>query len=242
LRQAIRSGHQQPLRESSRPLAEVYRTALLGMDGVVCRGVVTLPHAVSALAWARRLGLGLAFAAGPGSRTRAEVSALLHAVGLPVAEDDVTGDANPGLLARESWPGGEPCLVIGDRLGTDIDGANRSGLDSMLVLTGQATVGALLAARPPQRPTYVAADLRGLLDPHPRVRPVGSTFTCRSWSAWVEHRTVTLHVVPTLRCDPVDGVRAMCHAAWHSADAGAWICPERSVAAWLRAVRRCERA
>lgn len=242
MRQAIRSDRRQPLHESSRPLAEAYRTALLGMDGVICRGVVTLPHAVSALAWARRLGLRLVFSTGTGRRTRAEVSALLHAVGLPVTEDDVTGDANPGILAEESRRGGGPCLVIGDRLGTDIDGANRSGLDSLLVLTGQATVGALLAARAERRPTYVAADLRGLLDPYPQVHAVGGTFTCGSWSAWVEDGAVTVHVVPALHCDPVDGVRAMCHAAWNSADAGAGICPERSVAAWLRAIRRCERA
>ncbi|NHA67783.1 HAD-IIA family hydrolase [Phycicoccus flavus] len=54
-------------------------------------------------------------------------------------------------------------LAVGDRLDTDIEGARRAGLDSLLVLTGVDDVDALLAAPKERRPTLVAADLRGLL-------------------------------------------------------------------------------
>lgn len=54
-------------------------------------------------------------------------------------------------------------LAVGDRLDTDIAGARAAGIDSLLVLTGVTTTGGLLAARASERPTYVAADLRGLL-------------------------------------------------------------------------------
>jgi HAD superfamily hydrolase (TIGR01457 family) len=56
--------------------------------------------------------------------------------------------------------GGRP-LVIGDRLDTDIAGANGLGWDALLVLTGVTGRGDLEAAA--ERPTFVAADLSVLL-------------------------------------------------------------------------------
>ncbi len=54
-------------------------------------------------------------------------------------------------------------LVVGDRLDTDVEAGHASGIPSLLVLTGVTDVGALLAAERHRRPTYLAADLRGLL-------------------------------------------------------------------------------
>ncbi len=65
-------------------------------------------------------------------------------------------------------------LVVGDRLDTDIEGAYVGGVDSLLVLTGVTSAGELLGASPQHRPTYVALDLRGLLEPQPKVLAVGS--------------------------------------------------------------------
>lgn len=53
-------------------------------------------------------------------------------------------------------------LVIGDRLDTDIAGAIATGFDSLLVLTGVATVADLLDAPPDMRPTYVAQDVEAV--------------------------------------------------------------------------------
>lgn len=58
-------------------------------------------------------------------------------------------------------------LVVGDRLDTDIQGAVRAGMDSLLVLTGASTVDELRATPPAARPTYLADDLAGLLQPAP---------------------------------------------------------------------------
>jgi HAD superfamily hydrolase (TIGR01450 family) len=58
-------------------------------------------------------------------------------------------------------------LVVGDRLDTDIEGANRAGCDSLLVLTGVTDEAALRAAPPERRPTYVARDLGALVLPYP---------------------------------------------------------------------------
>lgn len=58
-------------------------------------------------------------------------------------------------------------LVVGDRLDTDVEAANRAGCDSLVVLTGVTDEAALLAAPPGRRPTYVGADLAALLAAHP---------------------------------------------------------------------------
>lgn len=62
--------------------------------------------------------------------------------------------------------GGERPLMVGDRLDTDIEGARRIGLDSLLVLTGVTGLAELVVAPERVRPTYVAPDLGGLLQPH----------------------------------------------------------------------------
>ena len=80
----------------------------------------------------------------------------------------VAGKPEPPLH-RESVlrTGARHPLVVGDRLDTDIEGAHRVGADSMLVLTGVTGPAEAVLAPPSQRPTYLAEDLAGLLEPHP---------------------------------------------------------------------------
>jgi hypothetical protein len=60
--------------------------------------------------------------------------------------------------------------VVGDRLDTDIEGANATGIPSLLVLTGVTDWQDLLFVEPRFRPTYLDHDLRGLLRSQPEVR------------------------------------------------------------------------
>ncbi|MEU2031016.1 HAD-IIA family hydrolase [Nocardia amamiensis] len=53
-------------------------------------------------------------------------------------------------------------LVVGDRLDTDIEGANRVGLDALLVLTGVSTLDELREAPDERIPTYVCDSLDAL--------------------------------------------------------------------------------
>lgn len=61
-------------------------------------------------------------------------------------------------------------LVIGDRLSTDIAAAANAGIDSLMVLTGVSTANDVIQTEVTKRPTYVAADMRGLVGDAPTVR------------------------------------------------------------------------
>ncbi|MCT2588986.1 HAD hydrolase-like protein [Streptomyces sp. N2-109] len=104
-------------------------------------------------------------------------------------------------------------LVVGDRLDTDIEGAHAGGVDSLLVLSGVTDAAQLLAAVPRHRPTYVAADLRGLLAPQPPVTEEAAGFRCGRWMAAVRDGACALDG----EGEPLDGLRALCGAAWAAA-------------------------
>lgn len=63
--------------------------------------------------------------------------------------------------------GTDAALMIGDRLDTDILGANRTGVPSAFVLTGIDRARQLLGAVPQERPTFILDDLRELHEPYP---------------------------------------------------------------------------
>ncbi len=88
------------------------------------------------------------------------VAALRAATG---AEPKVAGKPAPTLLndavARGDY---RAPLVVGDRLDTDIEGANAAKFPSLMVLTGVSSARDAVYARPEQRPTYIGHDLRAL--------------------------------------------------------------------------------
>ncbi|QHC21876.1 HAD-IIA family hydrolase [Streptomyces sp. GS7] len=116
--------------------------------------------------------------------------------------------------------GAERPLVIGDRLDTDIEGAWNGGVDSLLVLTGVTIPAELLAAPPRHRPTYVDADLRGVLVPQPEVAADGDGFRCGGWRATASGAGAGDTLVLDGAGAPLDGLRALCAAAWTAAGEG----------------------
>lgn len=118
------------------------------------------------------------------------VAALQHATGVvPLA----AGKPEPPLM-RESVERtqAERPLVVGDRLDTDIEGAVRSGIPALLVLTGVTGWRDLLDAPVDMRPDFVGRDLRALLDvaPATTVQPVAADrLVARCGSVEVQLRT-----------------------------------------------------
>ncbi len=163
------------------------------------------------------------------------VAALRHATGVePVA----TGKPDP-TMHRESVlrSGAQHPLVVGDRLDTDIEGANAVGCASLLVLTGVTDARALLTAPDQLRPDFVAADLRGLLEPHDAPELVAGTARCGQWQAWRSDDGIVLERVDgggrqgsdadgnpdatggdepgdRMGAAELDALRALCAAAW----------------------------
>jgi glycerol 3-phosphatase-2 len=123
----------------------------------------------------------------------------------------VAGKPEPPLH-RESVlrTGAKHPLVVGDRLDTDIEGAHRVGADSLLVLTGVTRPAEAVLAPPSQRPTYLAEDLAGLLEPHPEVKSVDGKFSCGGWTASRTQDQLEL----SGDGERIDGLRALCAAAW----------------------------
>lgn len=102
-------------------------------------------------------------------------------------------------------------LFIGDRLDTDIAGAQAAGIDSVLVLTGVDRPKHVLAAPTTSRPTYIVGDLRELHEPYPETIVDGDVTTVGDASVRIDGPDVRI-----LRTGerPVDLVRAGAAAIW----------------------------
>ena len=102
-------------------------------------------------------------------------------------------------------------LFLGDRLDTDILGANRAGIASALVLTGIDRPKHVLAAPAGSQPTYILGDLRELHEPYPDVTVAGGVATVRGARVAVDGPDVR---IVSEGDRPIDLVRAGAAAIW----------------------------
>jgi hypothetical protein len=118
--------------------------------------------------------------------------------------------------AREKFSADNP-LVIGDRLDTDILGANRAGMRSALVLTGIDGPKQAIAAGEESQPTFILGDLRELSLDYPESVVVvkGDTVVVTVGDSAV---TMTGHVVRVKKKgkSPLNLLRAGCAAIYRS--------------------------
>ncbi|HJT91354.1 MAG TPA: HAD-IIA family hydrolase [Mycobacterium sp.] len=129
------------------------------------------------------------------------------------SEPQVAGKPEPTLLTDALARGDfHNPLVVGDRLDTDIAGANAAGLPSLLVLCGVSTAGDAVRAAVAERPNYIAADLRSLYAPADGLR-VGPH---PAWNVDVGPSAVTVLSTGRDPGDPLSVVRATADAAWNA--------------------------
>jgi HAD superfamily hydrolase (TIGR01450 family) len=130
------------------------------------------------------------------------------ATALDRGPDAIVGKPEPVLFERAArQAGARRVLVVGDRLDTDIEGARRAGMDSLLVLTGVTQPAEMLSATPERRPTYLGQDLGTLftVDRAARVPPENGEWRVRRRADGLE-----------LSGDgaAVNALRALCAEAW----------------------------
>ena len=138
------------------------------------------------------------------------LGAMLQAMGeaLPGQEPVLAGKPYRPLLDETVRRlGTRRPIFVGDRLDTDILGANHAQMDSLFVLTGSHGPIDLLLAPPDQRPTWIAADVAGLLTAPPYD------------DGQVE--VVDQALVPTSAdADPITVLWSAARQAWAAADQG----------------------
>ncbi len=158
-----------------RELAEACIALRAGADWVACNVDSTLPTDRGLL---------------PGNG--AMVAALIAATGLAPR---VAGKPERPLLdAAIRLVDSKKPLVVGDRLDTDIACAVAAGAPSLLVFTGVSTTQDLLTAVPEQRPTYLAFDLRGLVEEDHAVRipAASSSSSSLEWTVTTDNGSLVL--------------------------------------------------
>lgn len=87
-------------------------------------------------------------------------------------------------------------VIVGDRLDTDILGANNAQMDGALVLTGVQTYRDVIEAVPEQRPTYVLRTLDDFFAPYPEIEVLFEGYeviaTGPTWQARVRGENLIL--------------------------------------------------
>lgn len=126
-------------------------------------------------------------------------------------EPQVAGKPAPSLmqdaLARGDF--GTP-LVVGDRLDTDIEGANAAGLPSLMVLTGVNDAADMVRAAAGSRPDFLAEDLRSLHSAADDLRIAAHP----AWQIDIDGSTATVRSTGIEPADDLSIVRATAHAVW----------------------------
>jgi glycerol-1-phosphatase len=132
------------------------------------------------------------------------------------SEPQVAGKPAPTLM-EDALSRGEfrAALVVGDRLDTDIAGANAAKLPSLMVLTGVNNANDAVHAVPDERPTYIAHDLRWL---HTDLE-ASAVAAHPAWRVRIDGQTATVEATgEDAGDDGLSVVRATARAVW---DAGA---------------------
>jgi glycerol 3-phosphatase-2 len=102
-------------------------------------------------------------------------------------------------------------LFLGDRLDTDILGANRAGIPSALVLTGIDRPKHVLAAPAGSQPTFILGDLRELHQPYPEASVHDGVVTVREAKVLIDGPDVRILAEGER---PIDLLRAGAKAIW----------------------------
>jgi glycerol 3-phosphatase-2 len=145
----------------------------------------------------------------PGNGTL--VSAVHTAVGqLPI----VAGKPEPAIFKTAvNHFGSKHPIFVGDRIDTDIRGANRAGISSVLVMTGISTRKEVLGVKKEDRPEYIIGTMAELLADYDQPKKTKRGYSCKG----VEVELLGNKVLVT-HGDPksIGALRAACAVIYNS--------------------------
>lgn len=166
-----------------------------------------IPWVATNMDWTIPVARGVA----PGNGT------LVSAVHSPVGRLPIVGGKPERAIfdeARRQFDATSP-LFIGDRLDTDIMGANGAEMPSLLVLTGIDRAKQLLAANAKSRPDYIIEDLRQLHEPYPETVFTRDDSQARVGRAKVRIEGNDVRIIAEGDCS-LNLLRAACAVIWKS--------------------------
>ena len=105
-------------------------------------------------------------------------------------------------------------IFVGDRIDTDIMGANRAGMPSLLVFTGAHGKRDLLEAGPGDRPSYIGADLRALLEPPRTAAQHGHAWHCGDAVAELVEGEASVRGELSTQAGQFDALWALANLVW----------------------------
>ena len=157
--------------------------------------------------------------------TRPTERGILPGCGAQVAVVRACVDVDPKVAGKPFRPlldetvlrlGAQHPIFVGDRLDTDILGANTVGMDSLFVFTGAHGKADLAGADAQHRPTHIAWDVSGLLAPERVLTIQDHRASCGDQVAEVREGRVEIATAPTQVDAQLDALWAALQLSWRS--------------------------
>lgn len=147
------------------------------------------------------------------------VAAVVHATGVQPLSSGKPAPDMYRLAMKES--GATNPICVGDRLDTDIAGANAADLPSLHVLTGVNTARDIMLAAEYERPTFLGLDMLDLNIQIPNVEREGDEWVCGETRVRIDGESIVVDGKElTTQVLALNAYRALVSAVWHEIDAG----------------------
>ncbi|WP_297742106.1 HAD-IIA family hydrolase [uncultured Tessaracoccus sp.] len=130
-------------------------------------------------------------------------------------QPDIAGKPYPPLLVETvERLGAKRPIFVGDRIDTDILGANNVGMVSLFVFTGAHGKHDLIAAQAGERPTHIGYDISALLEEPRSVERRENEWVCRQQRVAVEGGHAKLLTTPLDIEAQLDALWVLLQLAW----------------------------
>ncbi|MDR3069844.1 MAG: HAD-IIA family hydrolase [Propionibacteriaceae bacterium] len=105
-------------------------------------------------------------------------------------------------------------IFVGDRVDTDIAGANAAGIDSLLVFTGVHGKADLVSAKENARPTAIGGCIGALLEPPRTLTLSTGGAKCGKQLAAVRDKALVIETRPEAQAEQLDALWALANLSW----------------------------